>query len=117
MVITCITSDINIKGKEKSTTIPGISNWFEWSWPIEGDNAGYIQARAIPNLGNWTLFSPAQIQNFLKSEISQPSPQLSEPTKPKSPWKISIPHASGNHHMLAKYNKVDIKLIILKEKK
>ncbi|CAJ0836160.1 11_t:CDS:2, partial [Entrophospora sp. SA101] len=23
------------KEKEKSMTIPGISNWFEWSWPIE----------------------------------------------------------------------------------
>ena len=54
---------------------------------------------------------------FFLNEISQPSPQLSEPTKPKSPWKISIPHASGNHHMLAKYNKVDIKLINYIEKK
>ncbi|CAJ0841457.1 4742_t:CDS:2, partial [Entrophospora sp. SA101] len=84
-----------VKGKEKSTTIPGISNWFEWSWPIEGDNAGYIQACALPNLGNWVSFSPAHIQNFLKNEINQPSPQLSEPTKPKSPWKIAVPNASG----------------------
>ena len=83
------------KGKEKYMTIPGISNWFEWSWPTEGDNAGYIQARAIPNIGMWSSFSPVQIQNFLKNEINQPSPQLSEPTKPKSPWKIPVPHASG----------------------
>ncbi|CAB4421316.1 unnamed protein product [Rhizophagus irregularis] len=34
----------NKKGKAKSTTIPGISNWFEWTWPIEGENAGYIKA-------------------------------------------------------------------------
>ncbi|CAH1771013.1 11811_t:CDS:2, partial [Entrophospora sp. SA101] len=60
-------------------------------WPIEGDNAGYIQACAIPNIGRWLSFSPALI---LKNEINQPSPQLSEPTKPKSPWKIPIPHAS-----------------------
>ena len=71
------------KGKEKSTTIPGISNWFEWSWPIEGDDA--------------------QIQKFLKNEINKPSPQLSEPTKPKSPWKIPIPHASGKLHKSAEY--------------
>ena len=76
-------------------TIPGISNWSEWTWPIEGENAGYIKARAIPNLGNWTLFSPAQIQNFIKSEINQPSPQISESTTSKSPWKIPVPHASG----------------------
>lgn len=85
----------NKKGKAKSTTIPGISNWFEWTWPIEGENAGYIKARAIPNLGNWTLFSPAQIQNFTKGEVNQPSPQVSESTNSKSPWKIPVPHASG----------------------
>ena len=98
MMIICITSDK--KEKEKSMTIPGISNWFEWSWPIEGDNAGYIQARAIPNIGRWLSFSPALI---LKNEINQPSPQLSEPTKPKSPWKIPIPHASGNFHKSVEY--------------
>src|SRR5436190_2559064 len=76
-------------------TIPGISNWFEWTWPIEGENAGYIKARAIPNLGNWTLFSPAQIQNFTKGEVGKPLPHVSESTKSKSPWKIPIPHASG----------------------
>ncbi|RHZ48651.1 hypothetical protein Glove_543g11 [Diversispora epigaea] len=75
-------------------TIPGISNWCEWTWPIEGEYACYIKTRAIPNLGNWILFSPSQIQNFVKGEINQPSPQLSESTKPKSPWKIPIPHAS-----------------------
>jgi hypothetical protein len=83
------------KEKTKSMTIPGISNWFEWSWPIEGENAGYIKARAIPNLGKWILFSPAQIQNFIKGEVNQPSPQINEPTKSKSPWKIPVPHASG----------------------
>ncbi|RHZ51818.1 hypothetical protein Glove_469g42 [Diversispora epigaea] len=82
------------RGKTKSMTIPGISNWCEWTWPVEGEYAGYIKARAIPNLGNWILFSPSQIQNFVKGEINQPSPQLSESTKPKSPWKIPIPHAS-----------------------
>ena len=82
--------------KGKSMIISGISNWFEWTWPVEGENAGYIKARAIPNLGSWTLFSPTQIQNFTKGEINQPSPQMSESTNPKSPWKISIPYASGN---------------------
>ncbi len=50
--------------------ISGISNWFEWTWPVEGENAGYIKARAIPNLGSWTLFFPTQIQNFTKGEIN-----------------------------------------------
>src|SRR5688572_5993398 len=76
-------------------TIPGVSNWFEWTWPIEGEDAGYIKARAIPNIGNWVSFSPAQIQKFVKDEINQPSPQVSESTESKSLWKIPIPHASG----------------------
>ncbi len=83
------------ENKGKSMTIPGVSNWFEWTWPIEGEDAGYIKARAIPNIGNWTSFSPAQIQKFAKGEVNQPSPQVSESTEPKSQWKIPIPHASG----------------------
>jgi len=82
------------ENKGKSTTIPGVSNWFEWTWPIEGEDAGYIKARAIPNNGNWTSFSPAQIQKFAKGEVNQPSPQVSEPTEIKSLWKIPISHAS-----------------------
>jgi hypothetical protein len=83
------------ENKGKSTTIPGVSNWFEWTWPNEGEDAGYIKARAIPNIGNWTSFSPAQIRKFAKGEVNQPSPQVSESTEPKSSWKIPIPHASG----------------------
>ena len=40
------------ENKGKSMTIPGVSNWFEWAWPIEGEDAGYIKARAMPNIGN-----------------------------------------------------------------
>ncbi len=34
------------ENKGKSMTIPGVSNWFEWSWPIEGEDAGYINTLA-----------------------------------------------------------------------
>ena len=89
-------------------TIPGISNWFEWTWPIEGEDAGYIKARAMPNIGKWTLFSPAHIQKLMKGEINQPSPQVSETTKPESPWKIPIPHSSGKVANIGStnYNKI-----------
>ena len=40
------------ENKGKSMTIPDVSNWFEWTWPIEGEDAGYIKARAMPNIGN-----------------------------------------------------------------
>ena len=31
----------------------------------------------------------------MKGEVSQLSPQVSESTESKSPWKIPVPHASG----------------------
>jgi len=50
----------------------------------------------MPNIGKWVTFSPVQIQNIIKNEINQPSPQVFESTKPKSPWRIPVLHASGN---------------------
>ena len=52
--------------KGKIGTLSGISNWFEWQWPVEGPFSGYILARALPNIGEWTKFSPAKIQNYQK---------------------------------------------------
>ncbi|GBB99617.1 hypothetical protein RclHR1_35820001 [Rhizophagus clarus] len=37
--------------EKEETKLPGISNWFEWSWPIVGEYSDYIQARDIANLG------------------------------------------------------------------
>src|SRR5271163_4179026 len=30
----------NQRNQSNVKTIPGISNWFEWSWPVEGSLAG-----------------------------------------------------------------------------
>ncbi|GBB90470.1 hypothetical protein RclHR1_17450001 [Rhizophagus clarus] len=38
-------------------TIPGISNWFEWSWPTEGPLAGYVCACNLPDFGEMMIFS------------------------------------------------------------
>ncbi|GBC02477.1 hypothetical protein RclHR1_04640020 [Rhizophagus clarus] len=38
-------------------TIPGISNWFEWSWPTEGSLAGYVCACDLPDFGEMMTFS------------------------------------------------------------
>ena len=70
--------------EKKSKTIPGISKWFEWSWPVTGQFAGYIRARSLPNIGEWIDFSPAQITN-LCGTIYRPSPTVSEPTKSNIP--------------------------------
>lgn len=82
--------------KRKINTIPGISNLFEWQWPTEGQYAGYVRARSLPNIGEWINFSPAQIQKFSKTEIIKPQPQISTPTKPNIPWTSSIPKNIGN---------------------
>ena len=89
---------INQKSKnaneKKSKTIPGISKWFEWNWPVTGQFAGYIRARSLPRIGKWIDFSPAQIAN-LCGTIRRPSPIVSDPTKPNTPWIMPIPKKIG----------------------
>jgi hypothetical protein len=87
----CGTSIANIEPnrsseKRKKTSLPGISNWFEFQWPVEGEHAGYICARSLPNFGKWKTFSPAVIQKQEK-----PTPTLSDHTIPNSKWIIPMP--------------------------
>ncbi|CAB5363366.1 unnamed protein product [Rhizophagus irregularis] len=78
----CNTNDKKIK------TIPGISKWFVWDWPISGETVGYVRARSLPNIGNWTEFSPASISTFC-GNINHPNPEYTTPTRPKTPWLTS----------------------------
>lgn len=74
-----------------------ISKWFEWSWPIKGQFAGYIRARSLPHIGVWTDFRPEQIATF----YNRPSPIFSEPSKPKTAWTMPIYKRTGkNAHVL-----------------
>ncbi|GBC26331.2 hypothetical protein GLOIN_2v1790148 [Rhizophagus irregularis DAOM 181602=DAOM 197198] len=75
--------------EKKPKTIPGISKWFEWNWPITGQFAGYIRARSLPHIGKWNDFSPAQIDNLYSTV--RPSPTASDPTKSSTPWIMPIP--------------------------
>lgn len=77
--------------EKKSKTISGISKWFEWSWPVTGQFAGYVRARSLPHIGKWIDFSPAQIAN-LCGTICRPSPTVSEPTESNTPWIMPIPN-------------------------
>ncbi|PKY35041.1 hypothetical protein RhiirB3_395950, partial [Rhizophagus irregularis] len=58
-------------------------------WPITGKAAGYVRAKSLPNIGEWTEFSPADIRTFC-SEINRPNPEYTAPTKPKTPWLTSL---------------------------
>ncbi|CAG8721307.1 15518_t:CDS:2 [Rhizophagus irregularis] len=58
-------------------------------WPITGKAAGYVRAKSLPNIGEWTEFSPADIRTFC-GEINRPNPEYTAPTKPKTPWLTSL---------------------------
>jgi hypothetical protein len=73
-------------------TIPGISNWFEWSWPTEGPLAGYICARDLPDFGKINKFS---INKFIKTELVQPEPTVGKHSEITSKWTMPIYRASG----------------------
>lgn len=53
---------------------------------------GYILAREIPNIGEWTKFSIANLQK----KIEIPQPIVSTHTVPKNKWTIAMPNISGN---------------------
>ena len=57
---------------------------------------GYILGREVPNIGEWTKFSPAQITNLQKKNIELPKPTVSAHTVPKNQWIIAMPNTSGN---------------------
>ncbi|UZO23638.1 uncharacterized protein OCT59_015970 [Rhizophagus irregularis] len=82
------------QNKRAKNTLPGNSNLFEWTWPGEGSMAGYILGREIPNVGEWTKFSPAQISNLQKKKIKIPEPMSSTHTTPKNEWVIAMPNIS-----------------------
>ncbi|CAG8619951.1 11046_t:CDS:2, partial [Scutellospora calospora] len=42
----------NREANFKLGTIHRISNWHEWTWPDEEEEAGYILARSLPQLGS-----------------------------------------------------------------
>ncbi|CAB4385936.1 unnamed protein product [Rhizophagus irregularis] len=57
-----LTPDREFDKKTKIRTIAGINNWNEWSWPVDGPNAGHILARALPHINEWITITPAKIK-------------------------------------------------------
>ena len=83
------------KGSKAKNKLPGISNWFEWSWPLTGEYAGCIQARDIANLGAWKIFFPKDLEKLQSKIIEKPSPNISTPSIPKNTWTIPLPNDTG----------------------
>ncbi|CAG8645290.1 1881_t:CDS:2 [Funneliformis mosseae] len=62
------------KNKEYAVTLISADQIF---WPTEGENARFIQAHAMPNIGKWNNFEPAKIAKFEKWIHEKPNPQVS----------------------------------------
>ncbi len=59
----------NQRNQSNVKTISGISNWFEWSWPVEGSLAGYVCACDLSDFRETKIFS---MSKFIKMELVQP---------------------------------------------
>lgn len=71
---------INVK------TLSGISNWFNWRWPTDGNLVGYIQVRELPHIGQWKEISPGRITKLTKTQIQKPIPVNTPHSIPKTKW-------------------------------
>lgn len=80
-------ADSSLSNNKKLGTLPGITNWNEWTWPDEKGEQGFIYVRPLPGIGVWMKFSPKKIGNIIKNySIQKPDPKISERTHPDKPW-------------------------------
>ncbi|RHZ50567.1 hypothetical protein Glove_495g38 [Diversispora epigaea] len=87
----------NTRKKSKIKTIKGISNFFYWEWPCQDKYEGYIRARPLPHVGNWSNFSPSYIADLWNSPLYQPQPLISQCTIPETKWTIPITMESDSN--------------------
>jgi hypothetical protein len=72
-------------------TIPGISNYFTFMWPI-GEKEGTIEAYEIPHYGLPKIYSISNIKKLLKNkDIKQPDSTEIDQTAAQTEWKMNIP--------------------------
>ena len=89
--------------KTKFGTIVGINNWNEWSWPVDGHNAGHILARPLPHINEWISITPAKIKKLEKIPITKPNPSFSTPSKATNQWSAPIPRPTSNYSNHSNY--------------
>lgn len=82
-------------------TLSGVSNWFNWRWPKDGDGnlAGYIQAQELPHIGQWKEFSPTQIAKLTKASIQKPTSTSTPHSIPKNIWTMPQLRNPQNYSM------------------
>ena len=94
IIQTVFLTEVEKESKAKNK-LPGISNWFEWSWPLIGEYAGCICARDIANLGVWTNFFPKDLEKLQSKTIEKPNPNISTPSVSENTWTIPLPNDTG----------------------
>ncbi|CAH1766391.1 10144_t:CDS:2, partial [Entrophospora sp. SA101] len=67
------------------------SNWYSWKWPIDEESSGFIFACELPNVDDWTKFSPTKIDGLIKQQFTKPEPTFTPHSMPKEKWSIPIP--------------------------
>ena len=78
------------KKKSRIKTIKGISKLFYWEWPCQDEYNGYIYARPLPHIGNWSDFSPSYIAELWNVPLHKPQPSISQYTVPETQWNMPI---------------------------
>ncbi|CAG8728223.1 1125_t:CDS:1, partial [Acaulospora morrowiae] len=58
------------------------------------ENAGFILARALPNIEEWRLFSPINVSKLTEKKIKKSNPNISTYIKSSKEWIVSIPQES-----------------------
>ncbi|CAG8821358.1 2321_t:CDS:2, partial [Racocetra fulgida] len=51
-------------------------------------------ARNIPGIGEWKIFTIAELDKFHKKDIHKPTPQVSTHTTPSSEWEMLMLNSS-----------------------
>ncbi|CAG8816226.1 8183_t:CDS:2, partial [Dentiscutata erythropus] len=51
-------------------------------------------AQDISGIGEWKIFTIAELDKFRKKDIHKPIPQVSTHTTPSSEWKMLMPNSS-----------------------
>ncbi|CAB4407967.1 unnamed protein product [Rhizophagus irregularis] len=79
------------QGKEKIGTIAGIKSLHEWTWPVQGEDTGFVCARILPGIGEWKKWSPAQIKKIQKRRKNEkPNLEYSIHTESSKKWTLPI---------------------------
>ncbi|CAG8793210.1 26619_t:CDS:2, partial [Dentiscutata erythropus] len=57
-----------------------------------GEFSGCILVYAIPNIGDWRIFTSVDLKKLRKKDIIKPNPEVSAHTISSSNWEVPIPN-------------------------